>query len=214
MNKLKYIAPMLIALVGLGLQQAKADTFNFTSDHCSGGCGPQTSFGTVTLTQVGSDVNVTVSLLNGNQWVQTGAGNDSYFLFDNAGITLANITNVVMAGNPGGPTIGVVGGHADGTGDWMWAIACASCPQGGTGAFGGSLTFTVTNTTLAAMETGHFVSGVGTELFVADILSGTNGRTGDVDVNTTGAIPDGGATVMLLGVALGALGMVRRYLTS
>jgi hypothetical protein len=26
--------------------------------------------------------------------------------------------------------------------------------------------------------------------------------------------PDGGTTVMLLGVALGALGMVRRYLTS
>jgi hypothetical protein len=29
-----------------------------------------------------------------------------------------------------------------------------------------------------------------------------------------GAVPDGGATVMLLGVALGALGVVRRYLTS
>jgi hypothetical protein len=30
-------------------------------------------------------------------------------------------------------------------------------------------------------------------------------------VNT---VPDGGATVMLLGVALGALGLVRRYLSS
>ncbi len=29
-----------------------------------------------------------------------------------------------------------------------------------------------------------------------------------------GQVPDGGATVMLLGVALGALGMVRRYLSS
>jgi VPDSG-CTERM motif len=27
-------------------------------------------------------------------------------------------------------------------------------------------------------------------------------------------VPDGGATVMLLGVALGALGLVRRYLSS
>ena len=63
MNKLKYIAPMLIALVGLGLQQAKADTFDFTSDHCSGGCGPQSSFGTVTLTQVRNNVNVSFPCL-------------------------------------------------------------------------------------------------------------------------------------------------------
>ena len=29
-----------------------------------------------------------------------------------------------------------------------------------------------------------------------------------------GQVPDGGTTVMLLGVALGALGVVRRYLSS
>jgi hypothetical protein len=33
-------------------------------------------------------------------------------------------------------------------------------------------------------------------------------------LNPTGGVPDGGATVMLLGAALGALGLVRRYLTS
>jgi hypothetical protein len=33
-------------------------------------------------------------------------------------------------------------------------------------------------------------------------------------LNPTGGVPDGGATVMLLGAALGALGMVRRYLAS
>ena len=218
MNKLKYIAPMLIALVGLGLQQAKADTFDFTSDHCSGGCGPQSSFGTVTLTQVNNNVNVVVSLLNGNQFVKTGAGGMMYFLFDAAGITAANITNIVATGNPGGPTTAFAGPiHANGTGDWMWAIGCQSCPDGsagGAGAFPGPIMFTVTNTTLAALEVGHLVNGQ-TELFVADILSGTNGRTGDVDVSGgTPGVPDGGATVMLLGVALGALGMVRRYLTS
>jgi hypothetical protein len=62
------------------------------------------------------------------------------------------------------------------------------------------------------MEVGHFVNGVGQELFVADILSGTTGRTGPVDVNGTPSVPDGGTTVMLLGMAFGALGMVRRYL--
>ena len=215
MKRLKYIAPILIAVACLGLQQAKADTFTFTSDHCSGGCGPQPGgFGSVTLTQAGANVNVSVSLFNGNQWVQTGAGGMQYFLFDNAAITLANITNISMPGNPGGPTVGVQGPiMANGTGTWMWAIGCPTCPTGGSAAFASSLTFTVTNTTLAAMEVGHAV-GSTTELFVADILSGTTGMTGDVDVNTGGSVPDGGATVMLLGVALGALGMVRRYLTS
>jgi len=214
MKKLKYLAPILIAVACLGLQQAKADTFTFTSDHCDGGCGPQPGgFGSVTLTQVNSDVTVSVSLFNNNKWVQTGAGGMQYFLFDNATITLANITNISMSGNPGGPTVGIQGPiMANGTGTWMWAIGCPTCPTGGTGAFSSTLTFTVTNTTLAAMEVGHAV-GSTTELFVADIRSGTTGKTGDVDVNG-GSVPDGGATVMLLGVALGALGMVRRYLTS
>jgi hypothetical protein len=214
MNKLKYLATALIAIACFGFQQAKADTFNFTSDHCTGGCGPQSSFGTVTLTQVGSNVDVVVSLLNGNQFVKTGSGGDMYFLFDNALISAANITNI--SGVPAGTTAsGSVPGaiHADGTGTWMWGIGCASCPSGGGAAFSGPITFTVTNTTLAAMEVGHFVSGYGTELFVADILSGTTGLTGPVDVNTP-VVPDGGATVMLLGVALGALGMARRFLRS
>jgi hypothetical protein len=216
MKKLKYIVAVLIGIAGLGLQQAKADTFNFTSDHCTGGCGPQSSFGTVTLTQVGNNVTVVVSLLHGNQWVQTGAGGNMYFLFDNAGINLADITNIVMSGNPGGPTTAFAGPiHADGTGNWMWGIGCATCPTGGTGAFGGSLTFTVVGTTLAEMEVGHAVNGFGTELFVADILSGTTGKTGLVDVNTPPqGVPDGGATLMLLGAALGTLGMARRYLRS
>ena len=103
---------------------------------------------------------------------------------------------------------------ANGTGSWGWGIGCASCAVGGGAAFPGPITFTVTNTTLAAMEVGHSVSGFGTELFVADILSGTTGATGDVDVNTPAHVPDGGATVMLLGTALGALGMARRFIMS
>ena len=208
--KIKYIAAVLIAIAGLGLQQAKADTFNFTSDHCTAACGPQSSFGTVTLTQVGSNVNVVVSLLNGNQFVKTGAGGFMYFLFDNTGITLANITSI--SGAPAGTTAFAGPIHADGTGDWAWGIGCASCAIGGGAAFPGPITFTVTNTTIALMTVGHPVSGFGTELFVADILSGTTGLTGDVDVNTH--VPDGGATVMLLGTALGALGMARRFIMS
>ena len=38
--------------------------------------------------------------------------------------------------------------------------------------------------------------------------------TGWTLLNPTGAVPDGGTTVMLLGAALGALGMARRFLRS
>ena len=38
--------------------------------------------------------------------------------------------------------------------------------------------------------------------------------TGWTLLNPTGAVPDGGTTVMLLGMAFGALGMARRFLMS
>jgi hypothetical protein len=38
--------------------------------------------------------------------------------------------------------------------------------------------------------------------------------TGWTLLNPTGSVPDGGTTVMLLGMAFGALGMARRFLKS
>ena len=207
---------IILGIVATGLlmaaSSALADTFTFTSDHCSGGCGPQAGgFGTVTLTQVGANVNVNVSLLNGNFFVETGAGGGMNFLFDDAAITLGNITNIVSGtGQPMAAQMGPI--MADGTGTWMWGIFCTNCGNGGAGKFAGPISFTVTNTTLAQMETGHAVNGFGTELFVADILSGTTGNTGDVDVNTPPVTaPDGGTTLMLLGSALSGLGLARRF---
>jgi len=40
----------------------------------------------------------------------------------------------------------------------------------------------------------------------------SKGQTGFVGGVPNGSLPDGGATVMLLGMAFGTLGMVRRYL--
>ena len=186
-----------------------------TSDHCSGGCGTA-PFGTVTLTQSGANVDVTVSLFTGYKFVQTGAGAGMNFLFDNSAITLANITNIVSATGQAMTATGSVipGLHADGTGTWMWGIYCWTCGTGATDAFAGPITFRVTNTTLAQMEVGHPVVGFGTELFVADVLA-PNGNTGPVDVNTppkgVQTIPDGGTTLMLLGTALSGLGLARRF---
>src|SRR5205823_579838 len=114
--RLASVAAILAIGLLLAASSARADLFNFTSDHCTGNRGPQTSFGTVNLEQVGSDVNVTVSLLNGNKFVDTGAGMP--FLFDDAGISLTDIINI--SSNSSQPLVAAVGGMADGTGTWMW----------------------------------------------------------------------------------------------
>jgi VPDSG-CTERM motif len=202
------ITAAIALLIAAG--SARADTFFLTSDHCTGGCGTA-PYGSVTLTQSGANVDVTVTLFAGYSFVKTGAGGFMAFLFDNSAITIANITNIQSSG---GPTLTAVAGmptiHADGTGDWMWGIACLSCAQGGAGAFTGPITFTVTSTTIAQMTVGHNVTGFGNELFVADVLA-PNGNTGPVDANATGTVPDGGTTLLLLGTALSGLGLARRF---
>src|SRR5262245_35507986 len=79
---------------------AHADTFTLTSCHisgssCQGGVVPAPGFGSVTLTQSGTNVNFAVSLINGNRFVETGAGGGELFLFNDsiAGSTITTITS-------------------------------------------------------------------------------------------------------------------------
>src|SRR5215470_7869737 len=72
-------------LMGVAVS-SQAVTFDLASCHSSTGCpAPGTVFGTVTLTQVGSDVTFDVSLNNGNKFIQTGSGAEELFLFNGAG---------------------------------------------------------------------------------------------------------------------------------
>jgi hypothetical protein len=54
---------------------------------------------------------------------------------------------------------------------------------------------------VANAEFSDFGGNAGTELFVADILSGTTGNTGMVDVSAVPAVPEPG-TLLLLGSGL------------
>src|SRR5262245_40168602 len=54
------LGTLVVGLAILALP-AQAITFSFTSDHCTGGCGTP-PFGTVDVTQAGSNVAVTVTL--------------------------------------------------------------------------------------------------------------------------------------------------------
>jgi hypothetical protein len=172
----------------------------------------------VTLTQVGTSVDFTVTLINGNRFVETGAGGGELFLFNDS-IAGSTITNIASA--PTTPAGGLSGFTnlppvmADGTGTWTASVECtvASDCNGGSAPTMTSLTFVVTNATLAQLET----KNANGNLFVADILCGATqtqcgGLTGPVDVTGPSAVPLPGALPLFVTglVGLGVLGRRKR----
>jgi hypothetical protein len=212
---------LAVAILGVALiataTPAQADTFTFTSCHITGGC-PSTGFGTVTLTQSGTSVIFDVVLLNGNTFVETGAGGGSLFLFNDilAGSTITNITttidgiavNVIPGGVSGATNQAPI--MADGTGTFTAKIFCtvvADCNGGSTPDFN-DLHFTVTNATLAQLEVGNSLGN----MFVADILCGATqtGCTGlTVPVDVTAPVPEP-TTLLMVGTVLVGLGVAWR----
>src|SRR5262249_12035019 len=158
-------------------------TFQLTSCHLSGGCGTATQFGTVTLTQSGSNVLFDVVLNAGNRFVETGAGGGSLFVFNDS-ISGSTVTSITATLN--GATIPITGGltrltnqspiMADGTGTFTAQVFCtiSSMCNGGSTPNINDLHFTVTGATLAQLETANANGNI----FVADILCGQTGCTG------------------------------------
>ena len=205
-------ASVCIAAAGLllGATTAHALVFNFTADHATGGLGQGAGpYGTVTLLQNGPNVDFTVHLLNGNQFVKTGAGDFMNFKFNATGIVLADITIDAHAPALTAAGPGIFSGN--GTGNFAWGITNAG-GNGGGGQFAPDIVFHVANSVLADFTAANNLGFV----FAADVISGTNGNTGPIATrgpNTdTPGVPDGGATVLLLGGTLAALALVRRFL--
>jgi hypothetical protein len=206
-----------LALLAIGLfvavPSAKADIFNLTSCHIGTGCPADgTIFGTVTLVQDGASVDFTVSLNSGNRFVETGAGGDALFVFNDA---LAGSTITTIATSPTTPAGGLSGFtnlppvHADGTGDWTAVVECttASDCNGGSAPTMNSLTFKVTNATLAQLE----ITNANGNFFTADILCGPTvtgcaGQTGPVDAHTAPSVPEP-STLVLVTSGLCAVGV-------
>src|SRR5262249_43096404 len=104
-GRLLVVLGILVAGLMLAAPPAQADTFTFTSCHisgspCEGGSIPAPGFGSVALTQSGANVNFTVALINGNRFVETGAGAGALFLFND---TLAGSTITTIASSPNTP---------------------------------------------------------------------------------------------------------------
>ena len=220
--KLLSVLGLSIGLLGMTTVASNADTFTLTSCHisgssCEGGSIPAPGFGSVTLTQAGTSVDFTVSLINGNRFVETGAGGGELFLFNDS---IAGSTITTIATSPTTPAGGLSGFtnlppvHADGTGDFTASVECtvASDCNGGSANTMTLLTFVVTNATLAQLETAN-ANG---NFFVADILCGAaqtqcGGLTGPVDVSPSVVPLPGALPLFVTGlVGLGLLGRRKR----
>ena len=210
----------LAAAVGLALgaaAPASAATgdiagFDLTSDHCTGGCGPQSpSFGRIIVTDlVGDALGFNITLNNGNQFVQTGLDLTLAFnLTANPTITYSTLSAGFTI--PGGTSPLQSAGtyHMNGTGDFDYGVVWGGGPGGGNADPNNVLSFTISGTglTLASLEQ----NALG-QFFAADILSGTTGLTGAVDASDRlppTSIPEPETYAMML-AGLGLMAFVAR----
>jgi PEP-CTERM motif len=197
---------LVVAAVTIGLavaaDPAQAIVFNLTSDHCTGGCGPAgTIFGTVTLTQNGTTVDVTVHLNAGFAFAKTGAVDDLAFKFNGAA------SGVTVDQTVPGQTLTFVTGtfDGDGTGHFTAGISCGTCGGGLSTAFSNDIVFHVANSTIAALT----VANTSWNVFVADIGNTATGATGPIDATTPTTVPEP-ATLLLLGTGFAAAGVAAR----
>ena len=199
MKKLKYIAPILIliAVACLGLQQAKADsvTYMLTNANSPGlGTGP---FGTVTVSLTGGVATITFTAASGYLFV------DGSAVAVNVNASSWTVGNITSNGNP----VSDSGSwNVDGFGSFNQTLSQANSSNGAS-----LVTFTLTNTSGTWASASQVLIANVDGWLVGAHLQIANGFTGYAVGNTT-TLPDGGTTVMLLGAALGALGMARRFI--
>jgi VPDSG-CTERM motif len=186
MNKIKYLAAVLIAVAGLGFQQAQAHLLDPVQFFTNNSIGSGTEENTFLQNQ---GLLPATSQYLGKKDAATG--------FENGAI---NISQYVTVKRPAANT---------------WEISWNLTGSG----------FTLDGVLIKngrVQGSGHIYRFYGVSADEALVGSGT--VTFDNPVrnishltffgSSGGVVPDGGTTVMLLGAALGALALVRRYLTN
>jgi hypothetical protein len=205
MKKLKYIAQILIAVACLGFQQAKADTkdYTLTTSNSPGtlGTGP---FGNVNVNLTSSTTaTITFTAASGYLFVDGGS----------AAVNVNATSWTIGTFFSNGEAVSDAGaGNEDGFGSFNQKVSMQDSSNGAS-----TISFVLTNTSGGTWASAvNVLAFNGNNWLVAahiQIQNGT-GNTGFAAGPSGGTIPDGGTTVMLLGAALGALGMARRYLFS
>lgn len=209
-----------MVFVGLASVPAMADTYVFTSDHCTGGCSTgAANMGTITVTQDGlNTVDISVQLESGFGFVDTGAGAGASFFFrllGNPEITYSGITSGWTVPNVIPVNQQIAGSYAgDGLmGQFEYALNCntgGACGNGGSNPAPGTLQFTVTALGLTAADFNDTADASGSP-FAADVIS-SNGRTGLIDGSLSPvpfSTPEP-STILVLGMGMLGLGAAMR----
>jgi hypothetical protein len=177
-------------------------SFTFTSDDCTGGCGPNgqgsnnNNFGSVTVTQSGNSLTFDITLTDSLLFLSGNAqGIGASFGFSLSGITTLSSFSTSDPFHLISLTAGSV--QMDGAGTFDFGVVCDTCSPSNPD--GNTLTFTITATglTINALETATGGSNIN-DFFAADVIScltgsgtactGTGtGNTGVIDATLTAA---------------------------
>jgi len=222
MNKLKYIAAVLIAIAGFGLQQASAFTsdLNAGNSAISGFTGP---YGTVTITLLTSTtatVTFTSNTVAGNIYL-FGAAQAIDLNVNATTFTVGPVlgTNAGTGFTPGPLTAHIGSQNVDGLGTFNLSIDSFD----GFTHTSDTVTFTLTDVSGTWASAANVItnnsSGFDAAAHIFVTTSPANASNSALATGFAGEgpqtnVPDGGTTVMLLGAALGALGMARRFIMS